>query len=269
MDLSSVTPRPLQSKLNKYNIVLLENYGLSERTGFWWLCFVFDHGLEKEINVRLTNFKYKDQNAWTLEITKCQFLSINSKEEMASFDMVDELINTEELKRLQTCVGNEKLLEYIEINIVPLVTKKIKYVRFKPQFNLFLSHKTKDKPLMKSFENGLKFLGYSTWIDQANMPMGANLQAALKISIDQCDCLIAWLTEEYMGSDYCRAELLYAKQQGKIIISFGVMEEIRPFIIQEFEFLRHIFIYNPTSSSFFEILRRIDDALFKFEELPI
>ena len=270
MNLASVTRKTVQASLNKYNIVIVENYGLNFRTGFWWLVFTFDYGFEKEINVRLTNFKYKRETTWTLELTKCQYLGITNEEEMASFDMEDELINSEELKRLQSCgVSNEKLRGYLEANVVPLVTKKIKYSRFKPQFTLFLSHKTKDKPLMRSFENGLKFLGYETWIDQSNIPLGATLQGALKTGVEECDTLIAWLTVEYMESDYCRAELLYAKEQGKILILFGVMQDIGHLLTGAFEFLRDYLIYNPNSSSFFEILRRMDDSLFNFETLAI
>ena len=139
---------------------------------------------------------------WTLEVIKCQYLSIESERDItASFDMEDELINAKELSRLMESSSNEKLLKYLETNIVPLVMKKIKYTRFKPQFYFFLGHKTKDKPLMRTFANGLKFLGYETWLDQKDMPIGATLEGALKVSVENCDCLIAWLNEEYMSSD--------------------------------------------------------------------
>ena len=275
MDLSRITPKPLQSQksLNPMNIAIVENYGLNERTGFWWLCFTFDHGLEKGITVRLTNFKYggeKVGNIWTLEVTKCSYLGIESKEQMVSFDMVDELINAEEFKRLmETAISNEKLRGYLEVNITPLIVHKIRYTRYKPQFRFFLSHKSKDKPLMQTFENGLKFLGYETWIDQVNMPMGANLQLALKTSIERCDCLIAWVNPEYMESEYCKAELLYAKKLGKIIMPFGSHCDMSRYFTEEFDFLNHTLLFDPTATSFFEILRRMDGALFNFEDLPM
>ena len=273
MDFSKVRAGPIRSTLNKRNIVISENYGLNERTGFWWLKFTFDYELETGIEVRLTNFRYGGEsvgNIWTLEVVKCSYLGITCKEEMASFDMVDELVNANEFTRLQQCsVSNEKLREYLEINILPLVTKKIKYTRFTPQFRFFLSHKSKDKPAIRTFENGLKFLGYRTWIDETNMPMAANLQAALKTSIDNCDCLIAWLNKEYLQSEYCKAELLYAKQMGKIILPFGDIDELREHLTGDLEFLCHFFISNPASSSFFEVLRRIDETLFHFETMAI
>lgn len=271
LNLAKVQARPLQSTLNKHNLVVVENHGLNTQTGFWWLKFTFDYGLEKGINVRLTNFKYGGEKlgkVWTLEVAKCQYLGIESEKEMASFDMEDELINAKELSRLmESSTSNEKLLKYLETNIVPLVTKKIKYTRFKPQFYFFLSHKTKDKPLMRTFANGLKFLGYETWLDQKDMPMGATLEGALKVSVENCNCLIAWLNEEYMSSDWCKAELLYAKQLGKIVIPFGVYDDLQEYMSGDFEFLRSLLIHNPTSTSFFEILRRIDESLFNFEHL--
>ena len=271
LNLSKVKTRPLQSSLSKCNITILENHGLDGRTGFWWFKFTFDHGLEKGIEVRLTNFKYGGENlgkVWTLEVVKCQYLSIESESDMASFDMEDDLINANELSRLmEVSTSREKFHQYLETNIIPLVTKKIKYTRFKPQFQFFLSHKSKDKPLMRTFANGLKFLGYETWLDQVDMPMGATLEGALKTSVENCDCIIAWLNEEYMSSDWCRAELLYAKELGKIVIPFGVYGDLKEHMSGDFEFLHSLFVYNPKSSSFFEILRRIDDSLFNFENL--
>ena len=270
MDLSVVQPGTVQASLNKYNITIMENHGLNSRTGFWWLRFTFDHGLEKNIEVRLTNFKYSDRYDWTLEVVKCSYLGIESDKQMASFDMIDEFMNVGEIRRLTDCVGStEKLRNYLESNIVPIVMKKIRYTKFRPQFRFFLSHKSKDKPFMRTFENGFKFLGYDTWLDEVNMPMGSNIQAALKASIDECDCFIAWLNDEYMQSDYCKAELLYAKQLGKIILPFGAYSSVSHHFTGELEFLRGQHVYDPAKSSFFEILRRIDDALFNFELLAI
>lgn len=270
MDFAKVQPRPIRASLKKYNIEIKENHGLNARTGFWWLRFTFDYELEKEIDIRLTNFKYSRSTAWTMEVVKCSYLGITCQEEMDSFDMEDELVNFQELRRLNESAANsEKLRKYLEINIVPLVIKKIKYTRFSPQFCFFLSHKSKDKPLMRTFVNGLKFLGYQTWLDEANMPLGARLEGALKVSIEKCDCLIAWLNKEYLESDYCKAELLYARDLGKIILPFGVFGEIKELLTGEFAFLAQLHIYDTTTSSFFEVLRRIDESLFNFESLAI
>ena len=270
MDLSSLKPRTVQVSRSKCNLKILENCGLNERTGFWWLKFTFDYGLEEGIVVRLLNFKYSRSSDWTLEITKCSYLGITSEENMASFDMVDEFVNTTELLRLNdSVVSSEKLVDYLETNVVPLVTRKIKYTKFKPQFRFFLSYKTKDKPLMRTFQNGLCFIGYDTWLDTSHMPLGANLLLALKTSIDECDCLIAWLTEDYLTSQYCMAELVYAKKAGKIILPFGSYAGIKDHFKGDLEFLQQHVVYDPNESSFFEVLRRIDDSLFSFEKLPI
>lgn len=270
MDLSTVQPRLIRSSPNKYNIDIKENHGLSHNTGYWWLRFSFDYAVEKGIEVRLTNFKYSGSAVWTLEIVKCSYLGITCKEEMDSFDMEDELVNSKELRRLNECTGSqEKLRKYLEDNVVSLVVKKIKYTKFSPQFGFFLSHKSTNKPLMRTFRNGLKFLGYQTWLDEEDMPMAASLQGALKVAVEKCDCLVAWLNKEYLESDYCKAELLYARDLGKIILPFGVYREIKEHLTGDFEFLAHIHIYDTTTASFFEVLRRIDDSLFNFELLTI
>ncbi len=251
-----------------YNV---KNYGLDGRSGFWFLHFAFDYALENGIEVRLTNFKYgRERQDWSLEVTKCFYLGIESKENMASFDMVDDFVNTTELRRLnESSVTMEKLYSYIETNMIPIVIRKIKYTKYKPQFRFFLSHKTRDKPLMRTFENGLRFLGYDTWLDAVNMPFGATLQGALKTSIDDSDCLIAWLNAEYLQSEYCKAELLYARRQRKILLLFGVYDDIKNYLTGDMEFIKELVVFNPTESSFFEVLRRIDEALFDFEKLPL
>ena len=186
MDLSRLRVEPLTVSVNKYNIVILKDYGLDERSGFWWLKFKFDYKLEKDIALRLTNFKYNSSgDIWTLEIEKCLYLRIKDKSELVSLDIVDKLVNINELKRIrQFATNNEKLLVYLEENILPLITKKIKYTKYAPQFRFFLSHKAKDKSIMRTFKDGLRFLGYSTWIDESNLQMGAHLPLALKTSIE-------------------------------------------------------------------------------------
>lgn len=263
-------PRMVQVSLNKYNIAIIENYGLNGRTGYWWLRFTFDHGLEKGIEVRLTNFKHGDRQDWTLEVVKCSYLGIASEEQMASFDMADEFVNAAELSRLiNSTATSENLRRYLEDNMVPIVISKIKYTKFRPQFRFFLSHKSKDKPMMRTFQNGLSFLGFDTWLDAVNIPVGANLQATLKTSVEGCDCFIAWLNDEYMQSDYCKAELLYARKLGKIVLPFGTYKEVEKHFTGDFQFLREVLVFDPTTSSFFEILRRIDKALFDFEMMAI
>ena len=275
MDLSKAQIRPIQSTLNKYNIEIKKNHGLNSKTGFWWLRFTFDYAVEKQIEVRLTNFKKFKKNSTestflTMEIVKCDYLKITCEEEMESFDMEEELANLSELRRLNESVGStEKLRKYLEDNILPLVMKKIHYTKFIPQFSFFLSHKSKDKPLMETFRNGLEFVGYQTWLDKDDMPMAARLQGALKVAIEKCDCFIVWLNEEFFKSDYCQAELLYARKLGKIILPFGVYSKIKDLFKGDFEFLVDLHIYDPSTSSFFEVLRRIDQALFNFEVLTI
>ena len=267
---SQVQYRVIETDLNKYNIKIEENNGLDEITGFWWLVFTFDFALEKGIKVRLTNIKYSGSTKWTMEIVRCVYLGIHSEKKVVSFDIEERLANPGVLGRINDSVGRpEKLPKYLEENIVPLVIKKIRYTKYSPQFSFFLSNKSKDKPLMETFRNGLKFLGYKTWLDIDDMPMAANLQGALTVAIEKCDCFLVWLNREYFQDNYCKAELLYANQLGKVILAFGDYEEIKDLLRGEFEFLANRPIYDASKSSFLEVLRRIDETFFEFENLPI
>ena len=270
IDFSQVQHRVIETDLNKYNIKIEENHGLNERTGFWWLVFTFNFALEKGIKVRLTNFKYIESTKLTMEIVRCVYLGIKSDEKVDSLDIEEKLANPGKLYQINDSVGwPEKLRKYLEENIVPLVIKKIRYTKYSPQFSFFLSNKSKDKPLMETFRNGLKFLGYKTWLDIDDMPMAANLQGALTVAIEKCDCFLVWLNREYFQDNYCKAELLYANQLGKVILAFGDYEEIKDLLRGAFEFLANRPIYDASKSSFLEVLRRIDEAFFEFENLPI
>lgn len=270
IDLESVDQKVLKTTLNKYNIVVVESYGLNQRTGFWWFRFMFDYELEKGIEVRLTNFKYSDRYDWTLEIVKCEYLGIESPQLMASFDMADEFINHHELQQIVDCtVSDEKLQKYLEENIIPLIVKKIKYTRYLPQFKLYLGCEFQDsKAFMRTFENGLKFLGYVTWFDKTNMQLGSNQLSAIKAAIDKSDIVVAWLNPDYMERDVSRAELLYAHSQKKIILAFGT-SDVRKYFEGDLKFLNDLHVYDPYQGSFFEVLRRIDDVLFNFEKFPL
>ena len=269
VDLAKVFVRSVSVPQSKYKIKIVEEHGLNWKSGFWMMRFTFDYCLETNIEVHLTNTKYKNV-MWTMEVAKCRYLGIESRSQLLSFDVADELMNTQELNSI---VGSDAFIEtklqYIEHCIIPLVTKKIKYSRYKPQFRLFLSYCWLNKDAMVSLQNGLTFLGYETWLDKNDMPIGAQLQPALKVAIDQRDCFVAWLNKEYMKSDYCRAELLYAKEKGKIIIVFGEHENVKNYFTEKFEFLKGLHVFDPTKSpSFYEVIFRLDNALFGFEDLP-
>ena len=270
IDLESVDHRVVRTTLNKHNIVVIESYGLNQSTGFWWFRFMFDFELEKGIELRLTNFKYSDRCDWTLEIVKCKYLGIESEQQMASFDMADEFINHHELQQIVDCsVSDEKLQNYLEENIIPLVVKKIKYTRYLPQFKLYLGCEFEDsRAFMHTFENGLKFLGYVTWLDKTNMPLGSNQLSAITAAIDESDVIVAWLNPEYMERDISRAELLYAHSKRKIILAFGT-SDVRKYFEGDFKFLNDLHVYDPYQGSFFEVLRRIDNVLFNFEKLSL
>ena len=157
--------------------------------------------------------------------------------------------------------------KYLEENVIPLVIKKIKYTKYQPQFKLYLSHQPPDSmPFMRTFESGLKFLGYATWLDETNMPVGSNNLSAIKNAIDDSDIFVAWLNSEYMESDISLAQLRYAHSRRKVIIAFAT-PEVRKDFVGEFQFLTNLHVFDPHRGSFFEVLRRIDSALFDFETL--
>mmetsp|Transcript_4685 Transcript_4685/g.14624 ORF Transcript_4685/g.14624 Transcript_4685/m.14624 type:complete len:268 (+) Transcript_4685:38-841(+) len=267
MDFAAVSTEPGVTSSSNDDNIRIDDSNLT--SGYLWLVFSFDFGLEKGIKVQVCNFKEgATSSRLTLEVAKCKYLGINNASDGSALVVEEEVAAaSKEVERLRK-LAPEDLRTYLRSNVVPLVKRKVFYTKFRPQFTFFLSHKTRDKPAMRSLKSGLQFLGYATWLDESDVQMGANLQANLKLALDRCDCLIAWLTKEYFESDYCNAELKYARSIGRIIIPFGDYGEIKDYLVGDFGFLKDHLVADPRKS-FFEILRRIDSTLYNFQDIVL
>ena len=228
--------------------------------GTYHLLFKFDHKNEQNIEVSVT----KSAERLTFKIVKCDHLEINSESEYCChFEVANEAHEAvfEDIVRGEQL--SETQLRFLLDNVVSVVTNKIHYASHPPQYGIFLSHKSKDKPIINAVKEGLQFIGYKTWIDQENIGAGEVSTIAMKNGIDQCDSFLAWMNEEFFGSDYCKGELKYALQKDKIIFTFGNHHKVSEFFTGEFDQLRDRNIVDPSEKSLFEILHLIDDALHK------
>lgn len=78
------------------------------------------------------------------------------------------------------------------------------------EVKIFLSHKSVDKPLVYRYYNGLKALGFDPWLDEPNMPAGANLERELLRGFEESCAAVFFITENFKDEKYLATEVDYA-----------------------------------------------------------
>ena len=78
---------------------------------------------------------------------------------------------------------------------------------------IFLSHKTVDKPLVYRYHHCLKALGYNPWLDEFNMPAGANLEREILKGFEESCAAVFFITESFTDEHYLATEIDYAVMQ--------------------------------------------------------
>lgn len=78
---------------------------------------------------------------------------------------------------------------------------------------IFLSHKSKDKPLVIRFYEILQQLGLRPWMDKPELPAGKNLERSLLDGFERSCAAIFFLTESFKDENYLATEIDYAIRQ--------------------------------------------------------
>jgi hypothetical protein len=81
---------------------------------------------------------------------------------------------------------------------------------------IFLSHKSVDKPLVSRYHRALMQLGYRPWLDEPEMPAGANLERRMLEGFEQSCAAVFFITENFKDEKYLAAEVDYAVMQKRI-----------------------------------------------------
>lgn len=105
-------------------------------------------------------------------------------------------------------VGNlaspeERALQAIPLNRLPRAT----------EVRIFLSHKSVDKPLVRRYYTALKELGFQPWLDDPDMPAGANLERSIFKGFEESCAAVFFITENFKDEKYLAAEVDYAVMQ--------------------------------------------------------
>lgn len=241
---------------------MLEDQGLSERTGFWFLKFAFTCSAhpDETAELVLTNFKDKS-GGWTFEITRCPALKIDDRDTRLSMSIAEAFINTDELHRLRAVTEASSTFErHLATYVAPLVVKKIRTTApvacnpRLPRVKLFLSHPGSAKPLMRTLREGLEFVGYDVWYDETSFEPGDALWGTLDAAIRDCDAVVAWIDPDFLASSWCTRELACAGRYSKHVVPFGVFDEIEPGLTGELAFVKDIAVHSPREKSIFRVL---------------
>lgn len=78
---------------------------------------------------------------------------------------------------------------------------------------IFLSHKSVDKPLVYRYYNALKELEFEPWLDEPDMPAGANLEREIRRGFAESCAAVFFITENFTDEQYLAAEVDYAVMQ--------------------------------------------------------
>ncbi len=78
---------------------------------------------------------------------------------------------------------------------------------------IFLSHKSVDKPLVKNYYNALKEIGFSPWLDEADMPAGSNLERELLRGFQESCAAVFFITDNYKDENFLATEVDYAVRE--------------------------------------------------------
>lgn len=149
------------------------------------------------------------------------------------------------------------------------------------QKKIFLSHKGKDKQLVRDFKKTLEAIGYEPWLDEDAMPAGTSLERGILQGMKDSSAVVFFITSSFKDEGFLESEINYAiaeKRSKKdkfsiIILQFvddsgekGLIPELlKPYVWKtpenNLEALREIIRALPIIPSNFAWRKEIDDVV--------
>lgn len=87
---------------------------------------------------------------------------------------------------------------------------KHKIIMKKEPMKIFLSHKGTNKNIVRKYNNILKTLGFSPWLDEEAMVAGSNLNRAILNGIEDSCATVFFITDAYVDETYLSDEVDYS-----------------------------------------------------------
>lgn len=78
---------------------------------------------------------------------------------------------------------------------------------------IFLSHKSKDKPLVREYAKTLTLIGFDPWIDEDAMVAGTPLERGLREGFEHSCAAVFFITANFKDENYLASEIDYAREE--------------------------------------------------------
>lgn len=78
---------------------------------------------------------------------------------------------------------------------------------------IFLSHRSKDKKLVRRFQRALEAIGYDVWLDEKNLKAGDHLERGILKGFKESCAAVFFITENFKDERYLKTEIDYAMAQ--------------------------------------------------------
>ena len=99
---------------------------------------------------------------------------------------------------------------------------------------IFLSHKSSDKPFVRSIFSALEAIHLAPWLDEIDVHVGANLDRDILAAFERSAAVVFFVTNSFADDGYIGTEIDYAvrrkRQRGSdfSIITLRIVEDGRP-----------------------------------------
>ena len=90
----------------------------------------------------------------------------------------------------------------------------------------FVSYSHADKKAVEQIVNAVSKQGFRLWMDRISIQPGSEWRDAIAESILDSECVLAFLSKNYMNSDNCRVEIGYALSKKKKIVCVMLMDDV-------------------------------------------
>ena len=116
-------------------------------------------------------------------------------------------------------VSKDSVEERIKIDITykiakSILDKEIKNYKGKKEMEnnteVFLSHKSNDKSLVREIALTLSSIGYNPWLDEDKMKAGANLERSIRSGFENSCAAVFFITPNFKDEGYLASEIDYA-----------------------------------------------------------
>lgn len=90
------------------------------------------------------------------------------------------------------------------------------YLEMQKPKDIFLSHKSPDKVLVREVAMTLRSIGLSPWLDEDRMKAGANLERALRQGFHESCAAVFFVTPRFVDDSYLASEIDYAIAEKRV-----------------------------------------------------